>query len=412
LRDLWEDSSIDPEQRTSFQYVLDLQERLHECSELAVQESEISVNKYRNYFDLKSQDRKFVVGSEVLVLLPDSHNKLLTAWRGPYTVLEKCGKYNYVININGSRRMYHVNLLKQYLRRASVNQAFIVDDLVAHASPVQADPFFVCQNCVIDESSLDVEQSGAVCELPVDYWVTKTPLTSNSLGDPPAVGTVEGGEFSSRQTSFPRGQSGLRGPPAVAENIDECPSISSELTTDQIQDIEKLLTKYNTVLSPLPGKTSTIKYDIELQSTAPVRARYYPEPVHLREVCDGEIKKMLELDLIEPTDSPYSAPIVMVKKPDSSYRLTMDFRDLNSVTVVDAGPPCLVEEDLFKFSQSKYFSELDLTRAYYQIELAERSEPLTAFSTHLGQMAWKRLPFGLVNACTQYAKLMRIVLAG
>jgi hypothetical protein len=87
LRDLWEDSTLVDEQRTLFQYVIELREKLDECMQLAVSASEISSAKYKHYFDIKSQNRSFAHRDEVLVLLPDSSNKLLMAWKGPFQVL-------------------------------------------------------------------------------------------------------------------------------------------------------------------------------------------------------------------------------------------------------------------------------------------------------------------------------------
>ena len=102
----------------------------------------------------------------------------------------------------------------------------------------------------------------------------------------------------------------------------------------------------------------------------------------------------------------------MVAKADGSYRMAIDYRQLNAVTVFHAEPSCSIEEDLHRFSGATYFSELDLCKAYYQVPLSERAKPLTAFPTHLGLMEFCRLPFGLVTACATYIRLMRIVLAG
>jgi len=102
----------------------------------------------------------------------------------------------------------------------------------------------------------------------------------------------------------------------------------------------------------------------------------------------------------------------MVKKSDGTFRMAIDYRNLNAITVFHAEPACSIEEDLYKFSGAKYFSELDLTKAYYQIPLTERAKPLTAFPTHRGLMEFTRLPFGLVTACATYIRLMRIVLEG
>lgn len=101
----------------------------------------------------------------------------------------------------------------------------------------------------------------------------------------------------------------------------------------------------------------------------------------------------------------------MVKKSDGSYRMAIDYRTLNAVTVFHAEPVCTLE-DLHKFSGAKYFSELDLTKAYYQVSLPDRVKPPTAFPTQRGLMEFCRLPFGLVTACATYIRLMRLVLAG
>ena len=74
----------------------------------------------------------------------------------------------------------------------------------------------------------------------------------------------------------------------------------------------------------------------------------------------------------------------MVQKTDSTYRITIDYRTLNSVTKFQAEPPCLVEEHLQQFSNAKYFSELDLSRAYYQIKLTENTCQFTTFPTRHG----------------------------
>ena len=77
LRDLWENRSVEEDERTMFQYVIELRDKLEDSSRIAAQNADISANKYKSYFDMKSQDRKFHPGDEVLVLLPDNKSKLL-----------------------------------------------------------------------------------------------------------------------------------------------------------------------------------------------------------------------------------------------------------------------------------------------------------------------------------------------
>lgn len=102
----------------------------------------------------------------------------------------------------------------------------------------------------------------------------------------------------------------------------------------------------------------------------------------------------------------------MVRKSDGTYRMTIDYRELNSITVFHVEPSCSTEEDLYKFSGARTFSEVDLCKAYYQVPLSERARPLTAFPAQLGLMEFLRVPLGLVSVCAAYIRLMRIVLTG
>ncbi|XP_069995020.1 uncharacterized protein [Penaeus vannamei] len=128
LRDLWEDTTIRDDVRSSFQYVIELKDKLEECAKIAAQNAEISSSKFKSYFDLKAQDRKFSPGEEVLVLLPDNQNKLLMSWSGPYTVLECRNKVNYLIDEGGKQKVLHANLFKKYRRRATSSQPNVMDE--------------------------------------------------------------------------------------------------------------------------------------------------------------------------------------------------------------------------------------------------------------------------------------------
>lgn len=113
LRVLWENSEVADDQRSCFQYVIDLNDKLAECAKITTENADVSATSYKTYFDLHSQDRQFKKGDEFLVLLSDSKSKLLMSWSGPYTVLERRNKVNYLSDENGKSKLYHVNLLKR-----------------------------------------------------------------------------------------------------------------------------------------------------------------------------------------------------------------------------------------------------------------------------------------------------------
>ena len=123
---------------------------MQECAKIFARNTEVHVQKYKTYFDLKSQDRQFSPGDEVLLLLPDTANKLLVAWKGPFAVLERPNRVNFVIDYDGVPKQFHANLLKKYQRRADVNFVHISDSTGTDYFPVRADSVFNCQACVID----------------------------------------------------------------------------------------------------------------------------------------------------------------------------------------------------------------------------------------------------------------------
>lgn len=361
LRDLWEDKTMKNDDRPLYQYVLELKDKLEVCAQIAARNAAISSQKFKAYFDVKAQERKFKPGDEVLVLLPDDNRKLLLAWKGPYKVVERRNKVNYLINENGKLKLYHANLLKQYFRRAQVSMANALDEMTQLTFNDQP---LIAQICVEGEDDTD-------SELEVYY--------SQDLSSPSENKELE---------------------------------ICSELTHEQKDDVKNVIEESRDVFSELPGCTNSICHDISLCTTERLKPKLYPLPVHLQPYFENEVENLLKQGIIRPSQSPHSSPVVMIRKADGSYRMAIDYRVLNSVTEFHAEPMCNLEDDLHKFTGAKYFTELDLTKAYYQVPLTERAKPLTAFPTHKGLMEFCRLPFGLVTACATYIRLMRIVLAG
>ena len=119
LHELWT-KDVSPELRTTYQYVLDLRNRLEETSRMAAENADISSKKYKEYYDMKTKDRKFKVGEEVLLMLPTSGNKFIMEWRGPYKVVEcHSNGVDYMIKIKGRIKLFHANMLKKFYRRDS-----------------------------------------------------------------------------------------------------------------------------------------------------------------------------------------------------------------------------------------------------------------------------------------------------
>lgn len=164
------------------------------------------------------------------------------------------------------------------------------------------------------------------------------------------------------------------------------PDVNPTLSKDQCRDVEELFSAFPGVFSDIPGCTSLIKHDIVLATTECLKSKVFPIPVHLQQYFQQEVDQLLEQGINKPSQSPHCSPVVMVKKSDGGYRMAVDYGSLNSITVFHAEPASTMEGDLYKFSGACYFTELDLTKAYYQVPLTERARSQTAFPMHRGLM--------------------------
>ena len=158
-------------------------------------------------------------------------------------------------------------------------------------------------------------------------------------------------------------------PPDLESMVD---SIDSDLSDDQKATIRQLLNENQSVFASkdVPfGHTDLITHSINTKTERPIKQPVRRPPFHLREEAHREVSKMLEQDVIEPSDSPWASPVVLVRKKDGSLRYCIDYRKLNDVTIKDSYPLPRIDESLDSLSHTKYFSTLDLASGYWQIGL-------------------------------------------
>jgi len=127
---------------------------------------------------------------------------------------------------------------------------------------------------------------------------------------------------------------------------------------------------------------------------------------------EKQVREKVEAGLVVPTKSPYSSPVVLVQKPDGSWRFTCDYRRLNAQTTPDKYPLPRVDDLLAQLGGNMYFSCLDLSSGFFQIPLHKDSVKKTAFSTPFGLFAWKRMPQGLTSSPATFQRAMAACLSG
>jgi transposase InsO family protein len=346
LKQAWtaEDPMVDQDTRTVAQYVVDLRDRIEKTCLEAQKNLSKAAEKYAGYFNKKAVERVFEPGSEVLLLLPEKHNKLQVAWRGPYQVLERIGDWDYRILIRGKSKTFHANLLKQYVKREDANVAHVVAD--------QGEP-------------------------------EEVPL--HPQGGIPLI-------------------------PLQAEEDVKDVRFAQDLPADSQEEIRKLCEDYFIIFTDLPLHSTKGECEVVVETDVPVRVTQYPLPHSQEETVKQEVEQMLRMGVIEPASSPYSSPIVLVKKKDGKIRFCVDFRRLNKVVRFDGEPLPDIDAIFARLGSAKFFSKLDLSKGYWQIPMNPMDKPKTAFTTPLGQFQWTVMPFGLKTAGAVFSRVMRRIL--
>lgn len=254
LKELWTKEIPDEDVKTTYQYVLDLRTRLEETCDIARQNLEKASKRQHKYYNRKTQDRQMKEGDRVLVLLPTKSNKLLMQWKGPYSVIQKIGQMDYKIDMGGKLKTFHANLLKKYVERDTLNCGVLS----------------TCAISLIDFSDLDADEQ------------------QDSILMPPVTQTE------------------------TAKDV----KFADRLTPDQLETAKSLCVSFSDVLTDIPGKTNLVEHKIVVTSSEPVRVKPYPIPFSTEKTITEEVQKMLQLNVIEPSSSPYSAPVVIARKKD------------------------------------------------------------------------------------------------
>ena len=154
------------------------------------------------------------------------------------------------------------------------------------------------------------------------------------------------------------------------------------------------------------GCTDKIKHHINLSDETAFKHR--PRPIHPQDIeaVRTHLQQLLDAEVIRESESPFSSPIVVVRKKNGDVRLCIDYRKLNMQTVKDSYALPNLEESFSALTRSRWFSVLDLKSGFYQIEMEEADKHKTAFVCPLGFFEFNRMPQGITNAPSTFQRLM------
>ncbi|KAJ8040086.1 hypothetical protein HOLleu_14281 [Holothuria leucospilota] len=155
-----------------------------------------------------------------------------------------------------------------------------------------------------------------------------------------------------------------------------------------------------------PTRTNLIEHDVDVGDATPIKQHPYRVNPRKRQHLRDEVRYMLDHDIIEPSNSEWSSPCILVPKPDGGYRFCTDYRKVNAVTRTDSYPIPRIDDCIDRIGKATYVSKFDLLKGYWEIPLTERARKISAFVTPDGLFQYKVMPFGMKNSPMTFQRLV------
>lgn len=178
-------------------------------------------------------------------------------------------------------------------------------------------------------------------------------------------------------------------------------------------NLQKVIDKHYKVFEDIPkGLPPPQDHDHAIHlilRSVPHKIRHYIYPYVSKSEIKNMVEEMLEAGIIRPSQSSYSAPVVMVQKKEGSWHTCLDYREINKITIKDKFPILVIDELLDELHVSVYFTKLDLHFRYHCIRMSKEDIPKITFRTHEGHYEFLVMPFGLTNAPSTFQGLMNSI---
>ncbi|GJV66371.1 putative reverse transcriptase domain-containing protein [Tanacetum coccineum] len=186
----------------------------------------------------------------------------------------------------------------------------------------------------------------------------------------------------------------------------------TETSERRIEDVPVVRDFPEVFPEDLPGlpPTRQVEFHIELiPGAAPVvRVPYRLAPAEMKELAE-QLKELSDKGFIRPSSSLWGAPILFVKKKDGSFRMCIDYHELNKLTVKNRYPLPRIDDLFDQLQGSNIYTKIDLRSGYHQLRVREEDIPKTTFRTRYGHYEFRVMPFGLTNEPAVFMDLMNRV---
>ena len=384
LKNMWagesEYSSIIP--KSISQYLSELKDRLANAASIAENNAVKNQAAYTQNYNKRAVAKHFIAGDKVVVFERDSTHKILARWTGPCEIMYPVSNNSYMVLMpNQAHRLLHANHIKKFIESECVNDNECESKDSKDVASVNDSSLF--------NSKMRVKQSTSnLCSIGVIEDVS-----TKDFGDIVVTPILTSGSDTDFDTVLD----------------EQC----AHLTVLQRKQLEDVLRKHASVFSDVPGLCRVGEHSIRVRQGMPIpKRKLYPIPMCYREEVDRQVKDLLEMDIIEHSNSEYAHPVVCVKKKTGDIRMAVDYKGgVNAVSLDDRYPMINANELLYTVGAAQYISCFDCTQGFYQIPLADDgSRDRSAFVTHNGLYNFKRMSFGLKGASETYQRVMNTIL--